>query len=161
MTRVQKSASKKRALNRNYCGAGVEMFVHARCMKTPIITLLTNDHSFEECVTQVLLETGGLNHLAQSPSDVMDLVCTTGQDLDLAVIDCEHGPHGLTLVAAINNRREAFPVIVLTGPGDEYIEALAYANGATVCLRKPVSAAQLAEAMKQCGRSQPQPAIVA
>lgn len=130
-------------------------------MKTTIITLLTNDDGLEECVAQVLLETGGLRQLARSASDVIDLVCATGQDLDLAVIDCEHGPHGLTLVGAIHSRREAFPVIVLTGPGDEYIEALAYANGATVCLSKPVSATQLAEAIEQCRRPQPQPAIVA
>jgi FixJ family two-component response regulator len=137
------------------------VFVNFRCMKTPVIALLTNDHSLEECVAQVLLETGGLSHLAHSASDVMDLVCTTGPDLDLAVIDCEHGPHGLTLVGAINSRRKAFPVIVLTGPGEKYIEALAYASGAAVCLSKPVSATQLAEAMKQCRRSQPQLAIAA
>ena len=155
-----KLVDKKRALNRNYCGADLEVFVNSRCMKTAIITLLTNDDSLKECVAQVLLETGGLSHLAHSANDVMDLICTPGQDLDLAVIDCEHGPHGLTLVAAINSHREAFPVIVLTGPGDEYIEALAYANGATVCLCKPVSTTQLAEAMKQCRRSRPQPAAV-
>ena len=137
------------------------MFVNFRCMKTPVITLLTNDQSVEECVAQVLLETGGLSHLAHSASEVLDLIGTTGQDLDLAVIDCEHGPHGLTLVGTIKRRRPAFPVIVLTGPGEKHIEALAYANGATVCLSKPVSATQLAEAMKQCRRSQPQPAIVA
>ena len=130
-------------------------------MKTPAMTLLTNDQSVEECVDQALLETGGLSHLAQSASEVLDLIGTTGKDLDLAVIDCEHAPHGLTLVGAIRKRREAFPVIVLTGPGEKYIEALAYANGATVCLSKPVSATQFAEAMKQCRRSQPQPAIVA
>lgn len=131
-------------------------------MKTPVVTLLTNDQNVEECVAQVLLETGGLSHLAHSANEVLDLIgTTTGQDPDLAVIDCEHGPHGLTLVGAIRRRREAFPVIVLTGPGEKYIEALAYANGATVCLSKPVSATQLAAAMKQCRWSQPQLAIVA
>jgi len=128
-------------------------------MKTPAIALLTNDENLEECVAQVLLETGGSSHLAQSASDVLDLIGTTGQDLDLAVIDCEHGPHGLTLVGAISRVREAFPVIVLTGPGEKYIEALAYANGAAVCLSKPVSATQLAAAMKQCRRARPQLAI--
>ena len=138
------------------------MFVNSICMKTPVMALLTNDHNLEECVAQVLLKTGGLSHLAHNASEVLDLIgTTTGQDLDIAVIDCEHGPHGLTLVGAISRLREAFPVIVLTGPGDEYIEALAYANGAMVCLAKPVSATQLAEAMKQCRWSQPQLATVA
>lgn len=100
-------------------------------------------------MAEALLETGGLTHLAQSPDDALQLADTLGQDLDLAVIDCEHRPHGLALVGVLNSRREAFPVIVLTGSGGKYIEALAYANGATLCLSKPVSAMQLAEAMAE------------
>src|SRR5204862_7271528 len=98
-------------------------------------------------LAHVLSEMGGRSRLADRPSDVLELVSTSGEDLDLAVIDCEHGPHGLTLVAAINKQREHFPVIVITGPGEKLIEALAYANGASACLSKPVSATQLAEAM--------------
>ena len=137
------------------------MFVNARFMKTPIVALLTDDSDLEECLARVLLETGGLSHLADSASDLLELVCTNGQDLDLAVIDCEHGPHGLTLVAAINKQRENFPVIVITGHGEKLIEALAYANGASACLSKPVLATQLAEAMKQSCCSKPQLAVVA
>jgi len=130
-------------------------------MKTPVILLLSSDPNLEDSIAQALLETNGLSHLAHSASDALDLVCTIGHDLDLAVVDCEHGPHGMTLVGAINRRREGFPVIVVTRPGEKYIEALAYANGATACLSKPVSATQLADAMKQCRRSQHQLAIVA
>ena len=130
-------------------------------MRTPVIALLTNDPGLEECVARILQEIGGLSHLAGSANDILDLIGTTGQDLDLAVIDCEHGPHGLTLVGAIRSRREAFPVIVLTGPGDKQIEAVAYANGATVCLSKPVSSTQLVEAIRQCHCSQSNLAYVA
>ena len=137
------------------------MFVDFGRMKTPVMLLLTNDPGLEECVAQVLLKTGGLSHLAHSASDALDLVCTIGQDLDLAVIDCEHGPHGMTLVGAINNRRGGFPVIAVTHPGEKYIEALAYANGASACLSKPVSTVQLAEAMRQCRQPQHQLALVA
>jgi hypothetical protein len=38
------------------------MCVNVECMKDPLIALLTNDPSLEECVAQVLLETGGLSH---------------------------------------------------------------------------------------------------
>jgi DNA-binding NtrC family response regulator len=130
-------------------------------MKTPVVLLLTNDPILEECVAQILLESGGLSHLTHCPSDALDLVCTTGQDVDLAVIDCEHGPHGMTLVGAIHSRREGFPVIVITRDGEKYIEALAYANGAIGCLSKPVSATQLTEAIRQCRRPYDQPAITA
>jgi DNA-binding NtrC family response regulator len=130
-------------------------------MKTPTILLLTSDPSLENSAAEALLKTGDLSHLTGSARDALQLVCTIGQDLDLAVIDCEHGPHGITLISAINSRREGFPVIVVTRDGEKYIEALAYANGAITCLCKPVSAAQLADAMKQCRRSQHQLALVA
>jgi len=130
-------------------------------MKTPVIILLTNDQSIEECLAQVLLEMGGLSHLALSASDVLDLICGTGHDFELAVIDCEHGPHGLTLVGAISRLPQTIPTIVLTGPDQKYIEALAYANGATICLSKPISTTELSDAMKHCRQSKPQLAIVA
>lgn len=137
------------------------MFVYSMGMKTPVMALLTNDHHLEECVAQVLLRTEGVSHPAQSANDVLDLLCTMGPTLDLAVIDFEHGPDGLTLVDAISTRWRGFPVIVITGPGEEEMEALVYANGAAVCLSKPVSASQLAEAMKRCHCSQPHLAHIA
>jgi DNA-binding NtrC family response regulator len=151
---------KKRALNRNYRRVRGGVFVDGLGMKTPVMVLLTNDHNLEECVAQVLSRTGGIRHRAQSTDDVLDLV-TTGQSLDLALIDFEHGPDGLTLVDAISKRCRGFPVIVITGPSEEDMEALVYANAAAVCLSKPVSATQLAEAMKQCHCSQPHLAHVA
>jgi len=159
---AKKSPRKKRALNRNYRGARIVVFLNAGSMKTPVVALLTNDASLEECVAQVLSETGGLSHLPQSASDLLDLVCTIGQELDLALIDCEHCPHGLTLAGAINSRRENFPVIVITGRSETLIEALAYANGAAVCLPKPLRPADLAQAIRQCLRLQPQqPGVLA
>jgi DNA-binding NtrC family response regulator len=143
-----KSANKKCALNRNCCGALANMFVNLGHMKPPVILLLTNDSGLEDSVAQAVAETGGLSHLTRCEDDVLQLICTIGQDLDLAVIDFEHGPHGMTLLSAINTCREDFPVIVVTRDDEKHVEALAYTNGATACLPKPVSAAQLADAMK-------------
>jgi len=56
----------------------------------------------------------------------------------------------MTLLGAINMCREDFPVVVVTRDDEKHVEALAYANGATACLPKPVSVAQLAVAMRQC-----------
>lgn len=136
------------------------MFVNVSCMKTPVVALLTNDPNLEECLAQVLLKTGALRHLADNASDVLELVCTIGQDLDLAVIDCEHGPHGLMLLAAISKRRDDFPVIAITAPGEPLIEALAYANGATACLSQPVSLIELTEAITRCCPAKFQPTLV-
>jgi FixJ family two-component response regulator len=123
-------------------------------MKTPLILLLTNDPKVEEAVAQALLEMGGISHLTYSAGEALDIVWGTGGNLNLAVIDCEHGPYGMRLVSAINSRREDVPMIVITGDGDKCIEALAYANGAIACLSKPVSTAQIEHAMNRYCRCQ-------
>jgi DNA-binding response OmpR family regulator len=123
-------------------------------MKTPVILLLTNDPQLEETVAQTLFENGGVSHLAHDPGDALQLVCGLGRHLDLAIIDFDHGPHGMTLLGAINMCREDFPVVVVTRDDEKHVEALAYANGAIACLPKPVSVAQLENAMRQCCRPQ-------
>jgi DNA-binding NtrC family response regulator len=148
-------------LNRNYRRARVGEFVNSRDMKTPVIALLTNDHSLEECLAQALPEIGGHGHFLHHASDVLSLLCAIDRQLDFVVIDCEHGPHGLTLVGAINSRRDDFPVIVITGLGEGLIEALAYANGASACFSKPFTTEKLLAAMKQCRPAQPQLSILA
>ena len=102
-------------------------------MKTPTILLLTNDPKLEDCVAHVLQQSGGLSHLAHSADDALQIVCGTGRDLDLAVIDFESGPHGMTLLSAMSMCREDLPVIVIAHDDEKHVEALAYANGAVAC----------------------------
>ena len=134
--------------------------VKSRHMNAPVILLLTNDAGLEDCVAQALLEIGGVSHLTDNAGDALQIVCGLGHDLDVAVIDVEHGHHALTLLTAISASREHFPVIAITGHGDKYVQALAYANGAVACLPKPVSAAQIGEALKRCTCRHDQPALV-
>jgi CheY-like chemotaxis protein len=121
-------------------------------MKIPVMLLLTNDSELEDSVAEALLQLGGVSHLSRHAGDALETVCGV-HDLDLAVIDFEHGPHGMTLLGAINACREGLPVIAITREDDKRFEALAYANGATACFSKPVSATQLAVAIRElCGR---------
>jgi DNA-binding NtrC family response regulator len=128
-------------------------------MKIPTILLLTSDPKLEDCVAHVLRENGGLGHLTQSADDALQIVSGTGRDLDLAAIDFESGPHGMTLLGAMSMCREDLPVIVIAHDDEKHVEALAYANGAAAYLAKPISAAQFAETMNRCRRSQHQLAI--
>jgi DNA-binding response OmpR family regulator len=121
-------------------------------MKAPVVLLLTNDPQLEEAVAETLVENGGVSHLAYDPGDALQLVCGLGRHLDLAIIDFDHGPHGMTLLGAINMCRDDFPVVVVTRDDEKHVEALAYANGAAACLPKPVSVAQLADAIRECRR---------
>ena len=98
-------------------------------MKTPVILLLTNDNGLEDLVADALSAIGGVSHLTRDAGDALETVCGV-HDLDLAVIDFEHGPHGMTLLSAISTLREDLPVIVITQDDEKHVEELAYANGA-------------------------------
>jgi CheY-like chemotaxis protein len=117
-------------------------------MKTPVMLLLTTDNELEELVAAALLQIGGVSHLTRAAGDALETICGVN-DLDLAIIDFEHGPHGMTLLRAISALREDMPVIVITRDDEQHVEALAYTNGATACLPKLAVATQLANTIRQ------------
>ena len=90
--------------------------------------LLTNDNELEDSVADALSEIGGISHLTRDAGDALETICGV-DDLDLAMIDFEHGPHGMTLLSAISTLREDLPVIVITRDDEKHVAALAYANG--------------------------------
>jgi CheY-like chemotaxis protein len=113
--------------------------------------LLTNDSELEDSVAEALLELGGVSYLKRDAGDALETVCGV-RDLDLAVIDFEHGPHGMKLLSAISMLREDLPIIVITHDDEKHVEALAYTNGAGACFSKPVSTRQLVAAIRKfCG----------
>ena len=120
-------------------------------MKTTVMLLLTNDNELEESVADALSEIGGISHLTRAAGDALETICGA-DDLDLAIIDFEHGPHGMTLLSAISTLREDLPVIVITRDDEEHVEALAYANGATACFSKHAVATQLANAIRELSK---------
>ena len=120
-------------------------------MKTTVMVLLTNDSELEDLVADALSAIGGVSHLARDAGDALETVCGV-HDLDLAVIDFEHGPHGMTLLSVIRMLRGDRPVIVITHDDEKHVEALAYTNGATACFSKPVSTTQLVATIREfCG----------
>jgi DNA-binding NarL/FixJ family response regulator len=89
----------------------------------------------------------------------LETICGV-DDLDLAIIDFEHGPHGMTLLSAISTLREDLPVIVITRNDEEHVEALAYANGATACFSKQAVATQLANAIRELSKQRAEQVFV-
>ena len=143
-----KGRRKKCAVIRNCCQAGILLVDNTASMKTPVMLLLTNDNELEELVADALSEIGGISHLTRDAGDALETICGV-HDLDLAIIDFEHGPHGMTLLSAISTLREDLPVIVITRDDEKHVEALAYTNGATACFSKQASTTQLANAIRE------------
>lgn len=120
-------------------------------MNTPLILLLTLDPLVETVMDEALLETDGIICVARTSDDAMQIVCNNGSELEMAVIDFDHGSNGMTLISAINTcANRQVPLMALTRPGEEHARFVARANGAAECLAKPISAAQMAKALINC-----------
>ena len=123
-------------------------------MKTPIMLLLTNDNDLEESVADALSGIGAISHLTHDAGDALETVCGV-DDLDLAIIDFEHGPHGMTLLSAISTLREDLPVIAITRDDEKHVEALAYTNGARACVSKQAVRTELANTIRKLSEPRP------
>ena len=122
-------------------------------MTPPIILLFTSDLTFDQMVSEALLETGAVLLTARNVAQALQLVSKRGRELNLALMDFEGGCRGMTLLSAIHTCYQELPILVTTSNDACHAKAVAQANGARVCLNKPVSAAQLASAIEDLQRT--------
>jgi DNA-binding response OmpR family regulator len=130
--------------------AGVQIFVLAAgglIMKGRQALLFTSDTEFESVVTQALLGTDNIFLIARTVSDALQIACQRGRELDFAIMTFGEDCHGMTLLSAIHSCYEQLPTLVVVEKDSGHASALAYANGASVCLSKPVSLVELTNAI--------------
>ncbi len=130
--------------------AGVQIFVLAAgglIMKGRQALLFTSDTEFESVVRQALLGTDTIFLIARTVSDALQIACQRGRELDLAIMTFAEDCHGMTLLSAIHDCYEQLPTLVVVEKDSGHASALAYANGACVCLSKPVSLVELTNAI--------------
>src|SRR5207245_10706410 len=108
-------------------------------MNAPLILLLTLDPMVEEAMAEALLETDGIICIARTADDALRIVCSNGIELELAVIDLDHGSNRMTLLSAINTcANHNLTMLVLTTPGQERGRIMARAKSARRCAAKPI-----------------------
>ena len=64
-------------------------------------------------------------------------------EIDLIIIDVDPGIHSMAILEAITARETAPPVIVVTGLEQSEMAPIARRHGATACIAKPFTAAEL------------------
>jgi DNA-binding response OmpR family regulator len=106
-------------------------------MTSPTVLLFTSDLTFDQMVSEALLETGAVLLTARNVAQALQLVSKRGRELNLAVMDFEEGCRGMTLLSAIHTCYEQLPILVTTSGDAGHATAVAYANGARRCLTKP------------------------
>ena len=109
-------------------------------MKGRLVLLFTSDTELESVVKRALFGTDIIFLVARNVSDALQIACQRGRELDLAIMTFGEDCHGMTLLSAIHGCYEQLPTIVVVEKKDlGHASALAYANGACVCVSKPVS----------------------
>ena len=116
-------------------------------MKAGAALLYTCDADVESVVRRALFGTDTTLLLARTVGDALEIVCRRGRELDLAIMTFSEDCHGMTLLSAIHGCYEQLPTIVVVEKDSEHASALAYVNGARICLSKPVSLVELSNAI--------------
>jgi len=111
-------------------------------MNINLALLLTRDPGFEKTVTEALTEIGAKVLIKHDIDQTLEIGCKRAADFDVVLID-RSDCHAITLLTALHACRHDLPVVVVTSGNASHCAALAYANGATACLAKPISAADL------------------
>ena len=130
--------------------AGVHIFALAAgglIMKERRVLLFTSDIGLESLVKQALLGTDTIFLVARTVSEALQIACQRGGELDLAIMTFDEDCHGMTLLSAIHGCYEQLTTLVVVEKDSGHASALAYANGACVCLSKPVSLVELTNAI--------------
>ena len=112
-------------------------------MNPRLILLLTPDQQLEELLSEDLLGKGAIALVARNADEALQIVCSRGKELDLAVIDFDDGCHGMTLLSALNTCQPTLSIIVVTSSDAYHAAAIAYANNVAACLAKPILAGEL------------------
>src|SRR5262249_53788690 len=116
-------------------------------MKRALVLLYTRDRNFDRILAQALSGTDTTVLVARTVADALEIVCRSRRELDLAVLDFNPGCRGMTLLNAIHGCYETLPIVVVTSEESEPANAVAYANGACICLSKPLPEGLLASAI--------------
>lgn len=121
--------------------------------------LFTSDGEFESMVIQAILGTDTILLIGRAVGDALQIVCQRAHELDFAIMDFSEHCHGMTLLSAIHGcYDEHLPTLVVVEEDSGHASALAYANGAGICLSKPVSLAELTNAIADLQRD-PRPVL--
>ena len=112
-------------------------------MKSNLVLLLTEDIDIEEQSAEAARKAGASLFFAQDVGEGIRIVCGRGGEIDLVIIDLDHGCDGMILLSALSTLRDDLPIVVIASTDMDHAAALAYAFGAAACLAKPINAIEL------------------
>lgn len=126
-------------------------------MKTNILLVADDAEDSIAIIADAAARTGRGLRQAKNTRCAFDLVTADLDDIDLIIIDLDPGRHSMSALEALGCCKICPPIIVVTGLEERQMTKIAFCHGASACIAKPFSAAELASAInKTCGSiSQP------
>ena len=121
--------------------------------------LYTCDDDLQHAVREAFRDTGTILLIACTVEEALQIVCRREPELDVAIMAFKDDCRGITLLGAIRGCCHHLPTIVVLNKDSEQARGLAAANGARFCLSKPISPAELANAIADLQSAAPQLAV--
>lgn len=112
-------------------------------MKPCVILVAEESNSSIGVIADAADRTGHDLRHARTSREAFEILNRGFDDVDLIIVDVDPGIHALSVLEAIGSCQKAPPVIVVTGFEELDMEPTAYRHGATACIGKPFTAAEL------------------
>lgn len=113
------------------------------------IAIFTKDRAVLEPAMAAALECSRALHLASSAPEAFAKIQRELGGVDMFIVDVDAEVHGVTLLNALSFCADRIPVIVITSLEQEDMEPVARSKGAVACFGKPVTVAQIREAIEK------------
>lgn len=118
-------------------------------MNRNILLVATSSGDSNAIVADAAARTGrGLRHIDNSRR-AFELLMAGLDDIDLIIIDLDPGMHSISVLEALGCCDTCPPIIVITGLEELEMTAIAHRHGATACIGKPFSSAELVLLMEE------------
>jgi DNA-binding response OmpR family regulator len=118
-------------------------------MKRNILLVANSSGDANAIVADAVTRTGrGLRH-ADNSRRAFELLMAGLDDIDLIIIDLDPGMHSISVLEALGCCDTCPPIIVVTGLEELEMTAIAHRHGATSCIGKPFSVAELASLIEE------------
>jgi DNA-binding NtrC family response regulator len=118
-------------------------------MKTNTFYIGKKSSSMNSVVREAVKRTGHVLETLTNSREAFRLLQTRLHDIDLIFIDVDPGLHAMAILEALAGSENPPRVIVITGFEESDMTPIAHRHGATACIAKPFTAAELASLIRQ------------
>ena len=120
-------------------------------MQSVVVLLLARDPEVKRQAAIAAAASGVSLTVVQTVGEALQTVCARRRELNLVMIDFDHGTRGMTLLSALSMVRADLPVLALTSTHGDHSSVVTCGNKAALCLTKPINSAEFEIVIRALG----------